>query len=328
MVTVQQKSKPRGLGKGLSALMGDAEEPQPVEKKSAVSNGVAEVGAPAVEGLLHVPLSSVVANRYQPRQHFDEEKIKELADSIKMNGVMQPIVVRSSSEFAGKFEIVAGERRFRASKVAGLKEVPVLLRELDDTQALELAIVENIQRQDLNPLEEAQGYQRLMEEFDYTQDRTAKTVGKSRSHVANLLRLLVLPERIKQMINSGEISMGHARALIGADNPEALAREIVENSLNVRDAEALAKQSKPEPKTPRKPREISNPRSESGNKKAGRLHASGDKDEDIIALEEMLTSSLGLKVEINDLGGQQGQIVISYDTLAQLDGVLQRLDGN
>ena len=326
MVTVQQKSKSRGLGKGLSALISEADALQSAEPPTKTSHQVADnADTLPVEGLLHVPLSSVVANRYQPRQHFDDEKIKELARSIKVNGVMQPIVVRSSSEFAGKFEIIAGERRFRASEQAGLKEVPILLRDLDDTQALEMAIVENIQRQDLNPLEEAQGYQRLMEEFSYTQEKTAKTVGKSRSHVANLLRLLVLPENVKQRIHSGELTMGHARALLTSEDPEKLADLIIAGGLSVRQAETLVKESKPaSEKPPRKPREIDKPVS---RVVVGRFETAGDKDEDIIALEQMLTENLGLNVEINDLGGQQGQMVISYDTLSQLDGLLQLLDG-
>lgn len=329
MVTVQQKSKSRGLGRGLSALIAEPEVPVSANKNTA--KGKPSKPQPeelaTVEGLLNVPIKSVVANRYQPRTHFDEEKLAELAKSIEANGIMQPIIVRSSSEFAGKFEIVAGERRFRASQMAGLKEVPVLLRELDDTAALELAIVENIQRQDLNPLEEAQGYQRLMEEFSYTQEKLAKSVGKSRSHIANLLRLLVLPESIKSKLASGELSMGHARALLGAEDPEKLADLMIAGGLSVRQAEKLVKESHmdAEEKAERKPREISKP---GGGAKAKPLQVSGNKDEDIIALENMLTENLGLKVEINDLGGQQGQIVIAYETLAQLDGVLQRLDGN
>lgn len=326
MVTVQQKSKSRGLGRGLSALISEADASAPAapnaNHKKAPKANVED--ARAVEGLLNVPISSIVANRYQPRQHFDEEKMEDLANSIKSNGIMQPIVVRSSSEFAGKFEIVAGERRFRASQMAGLKEVPILLRELDDTAALELAIVENIQRQDLNPLEEAQGYQRLMEEFGYTQEKMAKSVGKSRSHIANLLRLLVLPETIKSKVANGDLSMGHARALLAAEDPEKLADLMVAGGLSVRQAEKLVRESHAEPqeKAERKPREIAKP-----GGKAKRIETSGPKDDDIVALESMLTENLGLKVQINDLGDQQGQIVIAYETLTQLDGILQRLDG-
>lgn len=321
MVKVQQRQQ-RGLGRGLSALIGEADAPIREANKTAPAR-VGQGDSKPVEGLLHVPLSSMVANRYQPRQHFDAEKLQDLANSIKSNGIMQPIVVRSSVDFAGKFEIIAGERRFRASEMAGLKEVPVLLRELDDTQALELAIVENIQRHDLNAIEEAQGYQRLMEEFAYTQEKLAKSVGKSRSHVANLMRLLALPEAVKQHLAKDELSMGHARALLGAEEPEQLAAEIIQQGLSVRQAEAMVKKEKQGDAQPKKPRELS----QKGGMQGRRFESNQPKDDDILSLETMLTENLGLKVDINDLGGQQGQIVITYETLAQLDGVLQRLDG-
>lgn len=322
MVSVKQKPASRGLGRGLSALI-DSEEPVSVAPKAKTETKQSATDDRAVEGLLSVPLSQVVAGRYQPRQHFDEEHIAELAKSIKSNGVMQPIIVRSSKEFAGKFEIIAGERRYRASEKAGLKEVPVILRDLSDTQALELAIVENVQRQDLNPLEEAQGYQRLMEEFSYTQEKLAKSVGKSRSHIANLIRLLALPEAVKKYINEGKLSMGHARALLASDDAEKVAKQVISEELSVRQTEALVKAPANDDAPNQKPREISQNKS---GKKAARIQTGGHKDEDILALETMLTENLGLKVEINDLGDQQGQIVISYDTLSQLDAVLQKLD--
>ena len=318
MVKVQQ----RGLGRGLSALMGDDDVMEAANESPAKKANKVAANKP-VEGLLNVPVSSMVVNRYQPRKHFDETKIAELAKSIKANGIMQPIVVRGSGEFAGKFEIVAGERRFRAAQKLGLKDVPVLLRELSDIQALELALIENIQRQDLNAIEEARGYQRLMEEFSYTQEKLAKSVGKSRSHVANLLRLLALPESVKNHIAAGDLSMGHARALLTAEEPEKLAGAIIAGGLSVREAEKFAKGAQHNVESAaRKPREIKPSRT--GDERSNNVN----KDDDIVALEAMLTENLGLNVEISDRGGQKGHIAIYYETLSELDGILQRLDGN
>ncbi len=328
MVKVQQ----RGLGRGLSALMGDAEPTpqatsnQPVKSNHSVAREIVlppeETATP--QGIQTVALSKLVANQYQPREYFDEAQLEDLSASIKQHGVMQPIVVRPSKSFKGNFEIIAGERRFRASKRAGLSEVPVIVRELTDSEALELALIENIQRQDLNPIEEAQGYQRLMEEFNYTQEALGQTVGKSRSHVANLLRVLTLPESAKKLLASGELSLGHAKAILTSKQADVLAEQIVERGLTVRQAELLAKEVNNTPDIARKPRAIN---TSAPQARPIQPRAQAEKDPDIIALEETLTENLGLRVNINDLGAQKGEVVIAYDTLAQLDSVLRRLGG-
>lgn len=333
MVKVHQQ---RGLGKGLSALISDAEpvslktvslKPAASKADSASARQPSDTATPVVNtssgGIQNVSVSKLVANQYQPREYFDDAELDDLAASISQHGIMQPIVVRPSKAFKGSYEIIAGERRFRASKRAGLQEVPVIIRELTDSEALELALIENIQRQDLNAVEEAQGYQRLMEEFGYTQEALSKTIGKSRSHVANLLRVLTLPESVKKQISNGELTLGHAKAILTSKNPEALAAEIVKLGLTVRQAESLAKQVNDTPDIERKPR------SASGNNTARPIQPKSlaEKDPDILALEETLTENLGLQVAINDMGGQKGEIVITYDTLTQLDSVLRRLGG-
>lgn len=299
----------RGLGKGLSALISE-NYTQPVNK--AASSGPA-----VVSGINHVNVTKLIAGQFQPRSFFDEGALTELAESIQKNGIMQPIIVRPIS--TGKLEIIAGERRWRAAKLAGLDTVPVIIREISNKQALELALVENIQRKDLSPLEEATGYQRLIEEFNYTQEELAGTVGKSRSHIANLLRLLSLPEEVKTMLDKGELTMGHARALLTAENPIAAARAIVEGGLNVRQAEAFSKGAV-QAKELKEAKERA-PRSPSNSY---RPPNAGAKDPDIMALEETLSENLGLKVSIYDRG-QSGEIVIAYDSLSQLDNILRRL---
>lgn len=222
----------KGLGKGLSALMGE-EYSSSVNSSSATDNKAYSPGT--------LPVGSIHSGTFQPRMRFDEEYLSELADSIEKNGVMQPIIVRPSLTESGKYEIIAGERRWRASKMAKMTDIPVIIRDIDDQLALELALVENIQRQDLTPLEEAGGYQRLIDEFGYTQEELARTVGKSRSHIANLLRLLSMPEELKTYLDKDELSMGHARALLNADKPVELAREVVKRGLNVRQTENLVR---------------------------------------------------------------------------------------
>ncbi len=301
----------KGLGKGLSALMGEeysqtAPEPRP-----------ADSGPPD-----RLPLEQIHSGKFQPRARFDEDYLNELADSIEKNGVMQPILVRASTEQAGMYEIIAGERRWRAAKLAKVSEIPVLLREVDDQLALELALVENVQRQDLTPLEESAGYQRLMDEFGYTQDELARTVGKSRSHIANLLRLLTLPEEIKQFLDQDELTMGHARALLNAEHPEKLAREVVKRGLNVRQTENLVRSGGADySQPPSKPQTPHGTQSKSNGSSRPRQ----EKDPDILALEETLSDNLGLTVSIHDQGGQKGEIVIQYGSLSQLDEILRRL---
>ncbi|MGE4529457.1 MAG: ParB/RepB/Spo0J family partition protein [Rhodospirillaceae bacterium] len=282
-------TKRRNLGRGLSALLGD----DPVPSESAETHG------PMV-----LPVAALTPSPLQPRQVFDEAAIDDLAASIRERGVLQPLLVRPAPEMNGIYEIIAGERRWRAAQRAQVHEVPVVIREMNDQEALEVALVENLQRQDLNALEEAEGYRRLQEEFNHTQEDLAKAVGKSRSHVANTMRLLALPDEIKQMMEIGSLTAGHARALLGLENAAALAREIVEKGLNVRQAEHLAKAGPGgKPKTAKPPRE---------------------KDADCLALERDLTEMLGLKVAI-ETQGQGGKLVLQYQTLEQLDDLLQRL---
>lgn len=305
----------KGLGKGLSALMG---EEYSQSMTTAEQGAMASDMAPAL-----LPLHKIEPGIFQPRHHFDEEYINELADSIEKNGVMQPIIVRPKAGKSGHYEIVAGERRWRASKLAKLERIPVIVRDIDDRLALELALVENIQRQDLNPLEEAAGYQRLIDEFSYTQESIARTVGKSRSHIANLLRMLALPKEVQSWLRDGTLTMGHAKAIAGSGDIAALARQIVKENLNVRQTELLARGEWPpaagEKNTTKeegKTKAYSSARTQNGRK---------EKDQDIIALEETLSQNLGLNVSIHDLGNHAGEVVIRYQSLTQLDDVLRRL---
>jgi ParB family chromosome partitioning protein len=315
MATITQ----RGLGKGLSALISE-NYIQPAPAKPAAAKPSSSEAAAG--GVYTVAVGKLHSGKYQPRTQFDETALTELADSIRKNGIMQPIVVRPSQRDSNQYEIIAGERRWRAAQRAGLAEVPVIIREIADKQALELALVENIQRQDLTPLEEAMGYQRLIEEFDYTQDELGSTVGKSRSHIANLLRLLALPDEIKEMLDKNELTMGHARALLNAPNAVELARDIVRKGLNVRQAEQYSRLAQGQEKRSA-PRANSNRMAQPFNHVGGGYGAAA-KDPDILALEETLSENLGLKVSINDRG-QSGEIVISYDSLSQLDEILRRL---
>lgn len=284
----------RGLGRGLSALLGEAED-------------IAHAGEPA-DGVRDIPIELVHSNPNQPRQFFREDDIATLADSIRDKGVLQPILVRPSPRTNGEYEIVAGERRWRAAQLAGLRVIPALVRTLDDERALEISIVENVQREDLNAMEEAQAYRALMQRFGHTQDQAAKSVGKSRSHVANTLRLLQLPEEVLHHVRTGKLSAGHARALITAPNPVVLADQIVAEGLNVRQAEALARRAADGPKS----------------RKPGAPPAGGEGSADVAALEQDLADALGLKVQLADRGGK-GELTIGYGTLEQLDDLCRRL---
>ena len=286
----------RGLGRGLSALMGEAAVEQPIDPAAAKSAGVRMM-----------QIAHIQPNPDQPRRHFDETALNELAASIAARGLIQPIVVRPHPHNSA-YQIVAGERRWRAAQRARLHDVPVIVRELSDADTLELAIVENIQRQDLNAIEEAQAYQKLSTVYGHTQEALGKLVGKSRSHVANLLRLLELPEPVRDMVADGRLSMGHARALITAPNAEALAEEVVRRDLSVRDTERLARAGKNGSGAPRPSR------------------PAGPADADVGALERQLGDILGLKVVIEH-GDKGGRISVSYSTLDQLDLVCQRLSG-
>ncbi|MBR0552995.1 ParB/RepB/Spo0J family partition protein [Stakelama marina] len=292
-----QARRPRpGLGRGLSALMGDAPRNQPSED-----------GAPQ-SGIRMLPVSALAPHPGQPRRTFDDQAISELANSIASRGLIQPIVVRPHGK---DYQIVAGERRWRAAQRARLHDVPVIVRELSDAETLEIALVENIQRQDLNAIEEADAYRKLIDEFSHTQDALARLVGKSRSHIANLLRLLDLPVSVQKMVIDGDIQMGHARALINAPDPEALAEQVRDKGLTVRDTERLARGTRPG--------------SGGGGSRPG-TPASGAENADIIALEQQLSDVLGLNVKIAH-GEAGGQLTIQYSTLDQLDMVCQRLSG-
>lgn len=315
----------KGLGKGLSALMGE-DYGHSSAKSVTITTATTTT---ARDGLNELPVDMVHSGKFQPRTHFNEEYLHELADSIEKNGVMQPIIVRPSRTTIGHFEIIAGERRWRASKLAKVGTIPAIIRDIDDQLALELALVENIQRQDLTVLEEAKGYQRLIQEFDYTQEELAHTVGKSRSHITNMLRLLSLPLHIKQHLDSGELTMGHARALLNSDKAEEYAALIVKQGLSVRQTEALVRAGTLDaPKPATTTSQPSGGQGRAASQPPSRHPSASntsDKDPDIIALEATLSSALGMDVVIHDLGGQAGEMVIHYDQLSQLDVLIRRL---
>ena len=291
----------RGLGRGLSALLGEADPPSS-----------AEAGADGANPAHQVPVELLRRNPDQPRRIFGEAELAELTESVRERGVLQPILVRPAPGAPGEYQIVAGERRWRAAQRAGLHTVPILVRALDDAEVAEIGIIENVQRTDLNVLEEAQGYRLLLERFGRTQEAIAKTVGKSRSHVANALRLLNLPASVREHLEAGRLSAGHARAIAAAEDPERLARTIVDGDLTVRQAEALARKGHESPATaPDRP----------SARTAGRT-----KDADTQALEQDLSQALGLAVEIVDRNGA-GEVRVRYASLDQLDGLCQRLSG-
>jgi ParB family chromosome partitioning protein len=283
--------KPTRLGRGLAALIGDMATMEPAR--------VTESGGK------RLPVDFIIANRANPRRTFDPDQLEELTNSIREKGVMSPLLVRPTDD-PNIFELIAGERRWRASQRAGLHDVPVIVREVDDKEALELAIIENVQRADLNPLEEAMGYGQLIEQFDYTQQDLAQVIGKSRSHVANTLRLLKLPEDVQSMVSSGSLTAGHARTLITVEDPAGLARQIVEKGLSVREAEALSQQ-----------------RAAPARKKPAEEPA---RHADTIALERRLSDVLGLSVSLNH-SERGGKVEIRYKTLEQLDDLCHKLTG-
>lgn len=286
-----KKTQRKGLGRGLSALMSDVNLDEPVKSDQS---------RPKAENF--IPVEKIRPNPDQPRRTFAEEALTELAASIKEKGVIQPLIVRPDPKNADMFEIVAGERRWRAAQKAQLHEVPVLIRTLDDTEVLEIAIIENIQRADLNAVEEAIGYRQLMDRFGHTQEKLAEALSKSRSYIANLLRLLSLPDDVLQLLRDGQLSTGHARALITTDNPSDLAKVVVAKGLSVRETERLAKQRS----EPAKAKQPSGPK--------------GKKDADTIALEGDLSATLKMPVSVDHHQGKEtGKITISYKSLEQLD---------
>jgi ParB family transcriptional regulator, chromosome partitioning protein len=294
-----EQGKRTNLGRGLAALFGEENEDYASLDK--------------VRSAKSVPVEQLRPGRFQPRHRFDEAAVAALAESIKAQGILQPILVRRLADRPNEYEIVAGERRWRAAQIARLHEVPVVIRDLTDAQSLELAIVENVQRQDLTPLEEAEGYRRLIDEFQHTQEDLARTLGKSRSHVANTLRLLTLSPAVKELLDEGKLTAGHARALIGCDDAEGLAAQMIRRGLNVRQAERLVQHAKAATSTRKPGRSGADDKGDQG------------KDSDTLALERDLTALLGLKVSIK-FQGSGGSLTIHYKTLEQLDDVLHRLN--
>jgi len=274
----------KGLGRGLSSLLGESEKK--IEKNK-------------------VSIKDILRNKFQPRKHFDKESLEDLSNSIKEQGVIQPIVVRPSKTNEGKYEIVAGERRWLASQNAGLHEVPVVVLNIDDVKSLEYAIVENVQRQDLNAIEEAKGYQRLVDDFSYNQEKLSKFIGKSRSYIANSLRLLALPKEVLNLVEQGNLSAGHARSLIGLSNSTDLAKKIIKRKLSVRQSEVLAKQFRDK-----------------------KLKLISKKDSNILALQNELEEKTGLSVSINNKKNNSGSIIFEYRDLDQLDNLIKAIKKN
>ena len=294
----EKRMKPRGLGRGLSALMADV---------SAAETRTD--GATPRRPDMSIPIEKIFPNPDQPRRTFTPDQLQELSASIKEKGIIQPLIVRERPGHAGEYEIVAGERRWRAAQMAQLHMIPVLVRDFDDVEVLEVAIIENIQRADLNAVEEAAGYRQLMEKFGHTQEKLSEVLGKSRSYIANLVRLLNLPDEVQDYVREGKLSAGHARALITSDDPVALARRVITGNLSVRETEKLAKGDVA--RTPSAP------------KSAPRVV---EKDADTRALEGDLSANLGMKVTIDHTAGQEsGKITVSYNNLEQLDEICRLL---
>jgi ParB family chromosome partitioning protein len=298
MNTPAKRPQFAGLGRGLSALLGENTERDANFNPVAPATASAPVGERLPPRIL--PIAQLKPNPFQPRHTFDSESLEDLANSIREKGILQPILVRPVPGVENEYQIVAGERRWRAAQKARLHEVPVVIKSLTDSEALEFALIENIQRADLNAMEEARGYKQLIDKFHYTQEALGQVIGKSRSHIANTMRLMQLPQVVQDFITSGQLSAGHARTLVGVDDPEKLAREMIAGRMNVREAEDRGRQAK------------------------GKKKRSHGKDADTRALEASLSSQLGLAVTINGKG-EKGEIKIAYKTLEQLDEVCRRL---
>ena len=297
-MTEDPKSK---LGRGLEALFEESARPAPQGAGPGAGRAPLAGGGSAV-----LPVSDLAPGPFQPRETFDDGAMAALIDSIRERGVIQPLIVRADPGEEGRYQIVAGERRWRAAQAAGLHEVPVLVQELSDAAALEVALIENIQRQDLTPVEEAEGYRRLTEEFDRTQDELSRALGKSRSHIANALRLLHLPDAVKLLLNGGAISAGHGRALLNAPDPTAVAMEIVRRNLTVRETERLIAGE-----------------TGTGQRRGPRPRTA--KSDDILEIERRLYRMLGVRITITPRGGEAGDLTVRYTTLEQFDDLLARL---
>ena len=295
MISTEEKKVRRGLGRGLSALFGEEEHATATQMNS---------------GFLEMAIHTLMPGKFQPRRHFDDSAHAALVASVKDKGVLEPILVRALDDSSNNYEIIAGERRWRAAQAAGLHQVPVMVKEMDDREALEVALIENLHRSDLSPLEEAEAYSRLLEEFGHTQEQLAKAVGKSRSHVANMIRLLTLPNSVKNMVLDGRLSAGHARALITFSEPELLASECVAKGLSVRQLEKLIQRST----------------SGAAKRSIGKNQKiTGSKDPNTVELEGSLSDRLGLKVLIETKGEGAGTISVQFQSLEQLDDLLKIL---
>ncbi len=293
---MKKDNKNKALGRGLSALMGDITRENLSGTVDSQSSGRL------------IPIEKLIPNPDQPRQLFDSVKLKELAESLKTHGIIQPLIVRKHPTNSGKYEIVAGERRWRAAQIAKLFEIPVIIRDFDDTEVLEVAIIENVQRSDLNPIDEARGFSQLMNKFGHTQEQVATALGKSRSHIANTTRLLNLPDDVISYISEGKLSAGHARALIGNPQSTDLARKIIKQGLSVRQAEKLVKTQR--------------------SRGSGGSGKSKTKDADTVMLERELSASLGVKATIDHTNGKDsGRLVLHYKNLTQLDDLMRVLSG-
>lgn len=319
LIAAPTRKRPSGLGRGLSALFGDAATESPVMAGNAMAMPSTGRPSPAPiassypatgDSVQYVPVGAIHPLPGQPRRKFDELAIAELAESIGLRGVLQPIIVRRAPDGDG-FQLVAGERRWRAAQVAGLHQIPALVRDLDDAATYEIALVENIQRQDLNAIEEASAYRKLIDDFGHNQEALARLVGKSRSHVANLMRLLDLPENVQSLVGDGLLAMGHARALIGVDEASNIAARVVKESLSVRAVEGLVRESKAPSKA-----------EGSGAPKAAKA-----RDADILAVERHLSELLGIGAAIQYYGDGKGSLTLKFATLDQLDMICQRLSG-
>ncbi len=274
----------KGLGRGLSSLLGDSSKKINTNK---------------------ISIKDIIRNKFQPRKYFDKEGLEELTNSIKKQGIIQPIVVRPDKSSVGKYEIIAGERRWLASQNAGLHEIPAVILNVDDVKSLEFSIVENVQRQDLNPIEEARGYQRLVDDFNYNQEKLSQFIGKSRSYIANSLRLLTLPEDILLMVQQGNLSAGHARSLIGINNSVEIAKKIIQKKLSVRQSEILARQFRDK-----------------------KFKLVSKKDPNILDLQKNLEEKTGLNVSINNKKNNSGVISFEYKDLDQLDKLIDAIKKN
>ncbi len=295
--------KSRGLGRGLNALFEDDEGVYPqVDPEGEIQGRKRDM----------IGIDQLEAGPGQPRTIFDNKALDELASSIKRHGVLQPLLVRENKDNSGNYEIIAGERRWRAAQKAQLHEVPVIVLTMTDLEAFEVALIENLQREDLDPIDEAMGYQRLMDLHEYTQEKLAEGLGKSRSHIANMMRLLQLPKSVQNLLSEGKISSGHARALVTAENAEALAKEVVSKGLSVRETEKLAAEAAGRKAAP-------------STKKAEEPY---QKDVDTLALEQELSNVIGMRVSIDSRDGKAGKLNISFKSLDQLDEVIQRLTGS